>query len=325
MAETPDTPRPHEEWERERQVVARMRERLDAWTPADGDFETHCAFLRDAADVLSIYWREQINAEIDSALAKHVLGDDRRSYSFWERIWRVPSNPEHQSLSDWLFTATRGLNTDSLPRIEEEISAHYRDVFESAMQSGATPTGAHRDAIRSLGNSRQARKEFHKVHLTRAESELLEKAAAMSMSTTSKRRSLLDVVLTLFVLGYLYMAIPDSALTRETLFWSAGVLWFASGLLLVLSRYAIRMIEPGRRLHSATFGFAGMTDPNHYFWYPTAAMYITLIGTDQTDSVALLAIAYVIAATAAIMIILMPLSVGRRHWRAVLKQRAAKR
>jgi len=81
---------------------------------------------------------------------------------------RPPSTVE-----EWLAIATRGLCDDARERISAEIRQHIsvaaNDCRGRAAHDTDTLTQTERDMVASLGDPREARREFRKTHLTKNE------------------------------------------------------------------------------------------------------------------------------------------------------------
>ena len=57
----------------------------------------------------------------------------------------------NREFSDWLDTATRKLPAEVAASAREELTVHYEDAVEAHMESGASQSDAHQQAIRELG------------------------------------------------------------------------------------------------------------------------------------------------------------------------------
>lgn len=116
------------------------------------------------------------------------------------------------ALETWLVAATCRLTRDSVARVRGEMWAHYESAREEALVGGATVDEAHAAALASLGDPKEANKEYQKVHVTIAENGLLSEDRWISRVVCS-RRYLLAVPLMALCAGisaFLYKPSPES-------------------------------------------------------------------------------------------------------------------
>lgn len=80
-----------------------------------------------------------------------------------------PENAQKLSqyrLEDWISEATKNLCPQAFERVSIEITHHYYDAFEGAIQQGENCIHAHAQAMALLGSSQQANFRFSKVYFT---------------------------------------------------------------------------------------------------------------------------------------------------------------
>lgn len=82
-------------------------------------------------------------------------------------------------LTRWLKTATHGLPTAAAARLCAELTDHYLDAYEYALEEGHDEAGARRIALEALGNARTLSNEYQQTYHTRRRYRL---AAAVGLS-----------------------------------------------------------------------------------------------------------------------------------------------
>ncbi len=102
----------------------------------------------------------------------------------------MPDETLHPELRRWLEVATKGLFIGAKLRLEQEMSAHYRETVAEQHTEGSTDEEAHQQAMHVLGNPKKARRAFRRAYLTEREAELLALMANKESTTTSRRYAL---------------------------------------------------------------------------------------------------------------------------------------
>jgi hypothetical protein len=82
-------------------------------------------------------------------------------------------------LARWLKTATQGLPVSASERLRTELTDHYLDAYEYALEEGHDDAHARHLALESLGNARAISDEYQQTYHTRRRYRL---AAAIGMS-----------------------------------------------------------------------------------------------------------------------------------------------
>ena len=82
-------------------------------------------------------------------------------------------------LTRWLKTATHGLPTAAAARLCAELTDHYLDAYEYALEEGLDEATARRTALEALGNARALANEYQHTYHTRRRYRL---AAVVGMS-----------------------------------------------------------------------------------------------------------------------------------------------
>lgn len=82
-------------------------------------------------------------------------------------------------LARWLKTATRGLPASASARLQTELTDHYLDAYEFALEEGQDEGAARRFALESLGSAHDIAEEYQQTYHTRRRYRL---AAALGMA-----------------------------------------------------------------------------------------------------------------------------------------------
>jgi hypothetical protein len=82
-------------------------------------------------------------------------------------------------LARWLKTATRGLPASASARLQAELTDHYWDAYDFALEEGQDDTSARRLALESLGSARAISDEYQQTYHTRRRYRI---AAALGMA-----------------------------------------------------------------------------------------------------------------------------------------------
>lgn len=139
-------------------------------------------------------------------------------------------------LDNWLALATRGLCDEARARVHEEYAAHVRDACDALTETGAAAGAALREAVRSLGDPRRARRSLRRVYLT-ADEDIQLHSLLVSRPVTNLVYDLILYV-GIFVLGFyaftqMVKAFSLSSFPVALLL----VLWSISGFFDVLARF----------------------------------------------------------------------------------------
>ncbi len=84
---------------------------------------------------------------------------------------QLPRSKTH-SLDSWLDTATRGLCDEAKARIATEIGSHVSEAEAANRDRGFSRHSAHVRAVADLGDPKEARRIFKRIHLTQFEASL---------------------------------------------------------------------------------------------------------------------------------------------------------
>ena len=90
------------------------------------------------------------------------------------------------NLEIWLKDATRHLSKDSVIQVRTEIQEHFNSATEAAIGSGIAPAEAERLALKALGDSAQANRQYRKVLLTASEARLLREGNSEARAICSR-------------------------------------------------------------------------------------------------------------------------------------------
>ncbi len=150
-----------------------------------------------------------------------------------------------EDLQSWFDIACGPLCSDTQEMIGYEVSSHYDEAYDAAVESGMGPEDANEAALVSLGDPYKARDGFRQVHVTKAEMRRLYPSRLWTVTSAA----LVMLCWALFALE------PDMKMTLALV-----PMTFLLGRSLFQGQQAIALIVAYGALSVATIAYVGAGD-----------------------------------------------------------------
>ena len=130
------------------------------------------------------------------------------------------------SLELWLNHATRCLSAESSAQVRSEIHEHYASAVAVSLANGFSDEQAAQSAVASLGDAREANRQYRRVLLTSAEARMLRSSnrEARAFCARPWLRWLLGILPASALVGSFAFALKDKDATAWSLFAGAAAL-----------------------------------------------------------------------------------------------------